>query len=219
MNDSTPWLERELARQLAPVTAPETLWNGIRRPRAARRDLSFRWALWPGVALLILAGCMGWLLRHGGPSAEKLTAQDLAELAKSPRDLDFRSSDFVAARAWVKAEANIDIDTPPGPPAESPQVRVLGVRLLHFHGVPVAAMDYRVGDRVATLVVCGRRAGPGGNSDVGRHLFSGMNSRGASLVSWNMRSESYAIFFPGGGDVHGACLLCHANMPGVIAIN
>lgn len=222
MNDTAPWLERELARQLAPVAAPESLWNRIHEPRrSVGRGDSFRWTVWPAVALLTLLVCAGVFRTLNMRGAEELSVQELAELAKNSKDFDFRSSDFGAIRSWVKAESNIDIDlSDESSAAENASVRVLGVRLIRFRGLPVAAIDYRVGDDFATLLVSGKRADVGGNSDVGKHLFRAMKSAGNTrLVSWNMRNQNYAVAFTGGQSVHGACLLCHANMPGLIAIN
>lgn len=222
MNDSTPWLERELARQLAPVAAPESLWYRLQEGRrSASRSDSFRWTVWPAVALLTLILCAVAFRQMSILGSERLTAQDLAELARTSRDFDFRSDDFREIRAWVKAEANIDVDLPDGSAAaESAQIRLLGVRLMRLRGIPVAAIDYRVGREMATLLVSARHPGLGANNGAGRHMFSTiMKTSGTRLVSWNMRDENYAIAFTGAGNVHEACMLCHANIPGMIAIN
>jgi hypothetical protein len=66
-------VERELWRQLAPVTAPEGLWNEINRARrnpAPRAALD--WAFWPvAVAMVLLA--LGGIVRAFGsrPSSEQ----------------------------------------------------------------------------------------------------------------------------------------------------
>lgn len=221
MNDAAPWLERELARQLAPVAAPESLWYQIQEQRrlSPRRD-SLRWTLWPAIAILTLFVCAGAFREIDIRGAERLTPQDLAELARNPKDLDFRSSDFGAIRSWVKAKANIDIDVPEGMVSpESAAVRVIGVRLVRLRGLPVAAIDCRFGADRATLVVSAKRAGHAGN-EVGKHLFAeGESGSGTRMVSWNMRNQNYAIAFAGAGDANAACMLCHANLPGLIAIN
>lgn len=222
MNDSAPWLERELARQLGPVCAPESLWYRIqdaRRP-AARSD-SFRWIAWPAIALLTLIVCIIAFRQMSILGTERLTAQDLAELAQASKDFDFRSDDLRAIRAWVKAEANVDIDLPEGPvAAESARIRLLGVRLMRMRGIPVAAIDYRVGGEMATLLVSARHPDAGPSNGVGRHVFSTTRTAAnARLVSWNMRDQNYAIAFPAAGSLHEACMLCHVNLPGLIAIN
>lgn len=220
MNDTTPWLERELSRQLAPVGAPESLWYRIQTGRPTPRRDSFRWAVWPAVALVTLIICAAAFRQMSIIGTERLTAQDLAELAQTSRDFNFRSEDFGAIRSWIKAEANVDIDLPDGPTgAESAQIRLLGVRLTRLRGVPVAAIDYRVGSEMATLLVSARHSGLAADSGTGRHMFSTMKATGTRLVSWNMRDQSYAIAFSGTGNMHEACMLCHANMPAMIAIN
>src|SRR5439155_9885859 len=78
-----PWLEMELARQLSPVAAPESLWDRIHvdhvQPVPRRAD-GFRWELWPvAAALLLLAS--GGVIWQADPLAdmEKLAAQKLHE--------------------------------------------------------------------------------------------------------------------------------------------
>jgi len=51
------WLEGELARQLGPVRAPDSLWARIERERRRRNSgtrRSFEWVLWPAVALMLM---------------------------------------------------------------------------------------------------------------------------------------------------------------------
>jgi hypothetical protein len=214
------WLERELARQLAPVAAPESLWDRInRQQRRPSRRISFERTFWPvavAMVLLAFAGVLRTLSLNREP--DQLPEQELALLARPSGDFDFHSNSFADTRAWVKAQANIDIDVPAGRPgAEHGAVRVLGTRIIRLRGLAVAAIDYRVGDQVATLFVSGKRAGLTGTAKASKHLFS----RGR-LVSWNMRSQTYTIAFSATGafsetgNSHGACLLCHASSPGVI---
>jgi hypothetical protein len=212
------WLERELARQLAPVAAPESLWDRIRRQqgrqqRGPARRMSFERTFWPvAVAMVFLAfaGVLRTLSVNREP--DQLPEQELELLGQPSGDFDFRSNSFADTRAWVKAQADIDIDIPAGQTnADHGTVRLLGTRIVRLHGLPVAAIDYRVGDQVATLFVSGKRAGLTGSAKVSKHLFSQ-----GRLVSWNMRSETYTIAFSGAKNSRGACLLCHANSPGVI---
>jgi hypothetical protein len=220
------WLERELARQLAPVAAPDSLWARINRKQRRRvRLISPERTFWPvavAMALLALAGVLRTFSVNREP--DPLPEQELALLARPSGQFDFRSNSFAETRAWVKAQANIDIDVPAGQPAaDRGAVRLLGTRIVRLHGLPVAAIDYRVGDQWATLFVSGKRAGLTGSAKASKHLLSQ-----GRLVSWNMRSETYTIAysaagafsatgaFPGTGNSRGACLLCHANSPGVI---
>jgi hypothetical protein len=207
------WLEKELARQLAPVTAPESLWDRInqQRRRPPRRVLPGR-AFWPVAAVMMLlavAGVVRTIRVDRDP--ETLPAEELAVMGTSGR-LNFRSDSFDATRKWVKAEANIDIDLPPGHRGADPGVvRLVGVRMARLRGLPIAAVDYRVGDEAATLFVSGKQGGPAGD---GRHVFAPTKSAGdARLYAWNMHNQTYAIAFTGVENSHAACLLCHSSSP------
>lgn len=208
------WLERELARQLAPVAAPQSLWERInRQQRKQTRRISLERIFWPlavAMVLLTFAGVLRMLSLNREP--DPLPEQELALIARTSGDFDFHSNSFADTRAWVKAQAGIDIDVPPGQPAaEGGAVRLLGTRIIRLHGLPIAAVDYRVGDQLATLFVSGKRAGLTGSTKASKHLLS--KNR---LVSWNMRSQTYTIAFSGTENSRAACLLCHANSPGVL---
>jgi hypothetical protein len=211
------WLEKELARQLAPLAAPESLWDRInQRQRRPRRRVSLDWAFWPAAAAMVFLAFAGLLLTRGAHrDPGTLTEQELAVLASGSRGFDFRSDSFEDTRAWVKAEANIDIDLPSGQAAaDRGPVRLLGARMIQLRGLPIAAIDYRVGDEMATLLVSGKHAGLSGNTEASRHLFSRIKSAGnARLFSWNMRNQTYMIAFSGAKNPRGACLLCHLNTP------
>jgi hypothetical protein len=215
------WLKKELARQLAPVPAPESLWDRVNQQqhRPARR-VSLDWAFWPVVAVMLLLAVTGIVRTIGvDRDPETLPAEELAVIGASPKSgaFDFRSDSFEATRQWVKAEANIDIDLPPGhrgaDPAVYPErvVRLLGVRMRRLRGLPIAAVDYQVGDEAATLFVSGKQGGPAGD---GRHVFAPAKSAGdARLYAWNMHNQTYAIASSGAENSHAACLLCHSSSP------
>ncbi len=219
MNEGSPWfesaaLEHELARQLAPVAAPENLWDRIHEPRSrAPRSMPTAWVAWPATVVVLIA-CAGvyWKMNHA--------REPLAELPPASRDFDFRSNDFGAIRRWVKAESNIDIDLPDGSATSAAPVLLLGVRLIRFRGSPAAAIDYHIGERAATLVVSRKQEGLSGDTEVGKHLFSAMKSAGKEhLLSWNMRNQNYTIAYSEDKDLGGACLLCHSNTRGLITVN
>jgi hypothetical protein len=219
-NESSAWLEKELSRQLAPAAAPVFLWDRINAPTSRPRALPGGlpgWSLWPlvaGAALLICAGAFWSFGATRGlvsGAADKLSEQELAALTETSKGSGFRSNDPAGIRAWVKAAANIDIDLPAEQTTiKGGPVRLLGARLTHLRGVPIVAIDYRTGDEIATLLVSSQPSALTGNTDPAKHL-----------VSWNMRNQTYTIAFPGTKDAHGACVLCHANTPGLLmpAIN
>ena len=203
-----PWLEAELLRQLAPVSAPEDLWYRVNQPqRGIRQRVSIDWLLWPVAAamvLLICGGTLRTLVVHR--NQQSLTDQDMLAMMKSSGGPEFRSESFEETRQWVKTRADIDIDVPSGH-TDTPNrggVRVLGARLIHFHGMPVAVIDYLVGAGVATLFVSSKQAGLRSDTEVTKHLFSDQRR-----FSWNMRNETYTISYSGAQIPRGACLLCH----------
>jgi hypothetical protein len=204
-----PWLDMELARQLAPVAAPESLWDRIdepdriHQPRVPRSARPVRRMLWPIAAALILMASGGIAWRIGLARDPGVEMARLAEHELSASSLDFRSSDPMAIRSWVKAKVNVDIDLPEG----SPTVQLLGARMIQFKGTPVAAVAYRVGADAAALLVMKKRS-----AATSKHLFSRVESAGsARLFAWSMRRQEYAIAYAGTRDPQGACLLCHAN--------
>jgi hypothetical protein len=206
------WIEKELARQLTPAAAPETLWERISghepggQPRSVRH-VPVRWVLWPVAAAVVLAAVVGMVLSRND---DRFTERELALRAAKP-GFDYRTGDFHDARVWVKRRAGIDIDLPTDHAAGSDSaVRLIGVRMVESRGLPIAAIDYEVRGEAATLFVSGKRAGLTGN-DMGpsQHLRS---RRG--LTYWNMRNETYTIAFGSENNSRGACLLCHANLPG-----
>jgi hypothetical protein len=217
-NHSSLWLEKELARQLAPVSAPDSLWDRINQPRRARRQgIGFEWAFWPAATAMVLLAFAGVLrTRTAHPDSGRITEQESALLTSGFGRLDLRSDSFEETRAWVKSHAGLDIEIPPES-ADRGAVRLLGARLIRFRGLPVAAIDYVAGDQTATLLVAGRDVAWAGDARSPRHVLSPEESTGGvRIVSWNSRNQSYAIAFSSARNSHGACLLCHANTPGLI---
>ncbi|HWF09558.1 MAG TPA: hypothetical protein VG297_13905 [Bryobacteraceae bacterium] len=217
MPDSN-WLEGELSRQLAPVTAPQSLWDRIEAGgRSAHRRPSHAWVLWPVAAALALMALAGvWRIRSGTAEPDPFREQELVLLRTPVHGYDAHPANLQETRAWAKAEANIDIDTPSGEPApDKGAVRLIGARMMNYRGLRVAAINYRAGDESATLFVSAKRAGLSGNTEISKHLFSQIASEGDQrIVSWNMRNQTYSIAWPGAKSSRGACLLCHASIPG-----
>jgi hypothetical protein len=59
------WLERELRRELAPVEAPDGLWQQVNQRRSADRHRFLR--VWPVAAILTAAVAIGtlWMVAKG----------------------------------------------------------------------------------------------------------------------------------------------------------
>jgi hypothetical protein len=217
-NHASLWLEKELARQLAPVAAPDSLWDRINHPPRTRRPgIGFDWAFWPAAAAMVLLAFVGVLrTRAAHHDSGRITEQEAALLTSGFGRLDLRSDSFEETRAWVKSHAGLDIEIPPEP-ADRDAVRLLGARLLRFRGLPLAAIDYLAGDQTATLLVAGPDAAWTADARSSRHVLSpGEFTNAVRIVSWNSRNQSYVIAFSGARNSHGACLLCHANTPGLI---
>jgi hypothetical protein len=210
------WLEEELARQLKPVAAPQDLWqriNGQPRRTVAResRRVPFGWIFWPAAAAMVLVAAVGMVrIRNHASSEDRFTEKEVTLLA-AHRGVDFRPASFDNARAWVRQRTAIDIAVPPGhPPVDDSAVQVMGVRLMEMRGLPIAAIDYKVGGETATLFVSGKRPGLTGD-DMGPSLH--LHSR-RGLTYWNMRNETYTIAFTSATNPYGACILCHTTTPG-----
>jgi hypothetical protein len=209
------WLEKELARQLAPVTAPESLWDRVvngreGRPVRSRQRVPFGWVVWPVAAAVLVAAAVGvvrWKL--AGSGEDRFMQREVALVAKHA-GVDFQPVSFDDARRFVKMRANIDIDLPKRhPEANGGPARVIGVRMVKLDAVPIAAIDYVVKGERATLYVSGKRAGLGAD-DMGPSLH--LHSRDG-LTYWNMRNETYTLAFTSAKNPHGACMLCHATAP------
>jgi anti-sigma factor RsiW len=203
------WLEIELARQMRPVAAPESLWDRIHEQPTPRRGSPFHWGLWPIAAalLLMISGGVAWrinLARNPVSAMEKLAEREFIALAGSRQDLDLRSDDPMEIRTWVKGKANVDIELP-----GASSVRLLGARLIRLNGAPIASVSYKVADSAAVLLVSGKA---GGNTSKKEHVFSPVESAGgARLVSWSMREQVYTIASSAAKDPEAACALCHAD--------
>src|ERR1039458_8812351 len=98
------WLERELARELAPVAAPGILGVRLGFAPAKRREF-------PRVVLAVAAAVV--LVMGGGYAAGRIAALDLRPLAargvRGRRSVEFASTRPVAIAGWLRRETQ-----PPG---------------------------------------------------------------------------------------------------------
>ncbi len=81
MPDMSKWLERELAKNLAPVRAPHALWGKITAAQASHpvRRISTQLAFWPVAALVVLGAAAGWTQvdRHSPLDYHRIALEDL----------------------------------------------------------------------------------------------------------------------------------------------
>jgi hypothetical protein len=195
--NNNDWLERELARQMKPARAPESLWGrieSVRRGAGSRRGSlqaaarQTGWILWPAVALVLFlaSGDLVWEIGKARASISPLTEQDLSSLTDVSA-CDIRSTDPDVIARWVKANTNRDLTLSCG---RSGSAHPVGARLIRRHGALVAAVAYRAGGGTAAVLISGKR----------------------SFFGWN---RGYAVaWFPGSGNAvmsPEACDRCHPD--------
>jgi hypothetical protein len=215
----------ELARQLCPVRAPDSLWRAIHEQRRPLRVQPHPWKAWSiaaAVLTMLLAGLV-WRLgatRETSGDMEALAERELRGLANGSRAVDLRSGDAGEIERWVKTRVGVDIRLADRPVAGGGAVRLIGVRIIQYERNPVAVIAYQVGDDFGAMLVADGRARAGfagiGGSGSG-HAASRMRSSGDVLLySWRRGVNDYAIAFGGGRQSERACLLCHADRPALM---
>jgi hypothetical protein len=230
------WLERELAGQLCPVAAPDSLWRRIHEQRRPLRVGPQRWwnrTTGPVAATLLLTLLAAVVWRMGAirdPQADlrMLAERELRGLEDGSGKIDIRSTDPREIRAWVRARSGIEVQLPDSATSGNQEVRLVGAGLVQLDRHSVAVISYRVGGKPAALVVAGGRAGsarsPAGNStgtpagnDSPLHGAPRIGSaKEMSLYSWSVGAAEYTIAFGGTEEPQRACLLCHANPPALV---
>jgi hypothetical protein len=196
--------EPELKRHLAPVKAPDELWDRVHsgtiaygKPGSAA--MTWRWAAAAIAAIAVVAGATVWVNRP-------LSSEELAvrALNRGPEQMEFRSTNLAELRTWVKAGTGLDI---PLMGRAAPSVRLIGASVIR-KGSPAVEISYRVGDSGAALVIS--KAPPQRD---GRHAFVKSGSyHGASFQSWTMRGQMYTVASVGASaNARLGCMLCHST--------
>jgi hypothetical protein len=184
-SNENDWIEKELARQLTPVRAPDSLWSRVESARRSQRSSpQAGWILWPAVAMMLLfaSGDLLWEIGKARASITPLTEQDLEAVADGSA-CDFKSSDPAQIERWVKAKTSMNVNLSCGRPGNA---QLVGARLIRKHGAVIAAIAYQVGNDAATLLV------------TDKHF----------LFRWN---REYSIAWSGSKDNPGACNQCHVD--------
>jgi hypothetical protein len=160
------WFEPALARHLDRVAAPEDLWERIQNPENRKKNGVHRRvnAARLGACATILL-LVGWLY-----SGSRI-----------------RSGDSEEVRAWVLANAGVDV------PLRG-SLQVTGARV----GKGSVEIGYRVGSRDGRLLIA---KGSGG----GRHSMTS----GARVFTWSMDGHTYTLACATPEDLRVACSLCH----------
>ena len=184
------WLELELAHQLSPAAAPDALWERIQSGRPPRRHVASRW---PVAAILTLAAAAAtfWLAAKGQEPVLNLEQMALQQL-QNPAPLDLASTDPARVAAWMRQHSGVALSIRAAAP-----VRLAGARLVQKRGTRITAVDYRVGNDTATLLIA--CTGPASDSPHGG-------------MSWKSGGVTYALACSNRNHQEAACLLCHAAL-------
>lgn len=162
------WFEPALSTHLDRVAAPEDLWERIQNSAAkASVHRSVNVARIGACATLVLL--VVWLY---------------------PWHRELRSGDGSEIRAWVRANAGIDVPLR----AHSPGLQLTGASLAKGS----VAIAYRVGNRDGRLMVA--KGGSGG-----RHTAAS----GARVFTWSMDGHTFTLACAAPEDLSIACSLCH----------
>jgi hypothetical protein len=202
------WHEPELRRHLAPVKAPDELWDRVQGASSLERvhtPIRSRTAAWDWAAaavatVAVIAGVTVWLNRD-------LPSEELAvrALSRAPEQLEFRSADLTELRTWVKAGTGLDV---PLPGRTAPSVELIGAHVNRAsvirRGTPTAEISYRVDGLEATLVVSKAVA----DGDGMHRIVKTGRSHGTNFLSWTMRGQMYTI---AAADARVGCILCHST--------
>jgi hypothetical protein len=208
------WLEKELAGQLCPVSAPDTLWRGIHEQRRALRVRPRFWMPLATAALVTVVSVLSW--RYGVPrdpasDLERLAGRELRGLADGSAKTDIRSTDPQEITTWIRERSDIDVRLPDHSATGNKAVRLVGARMTDVDRHRVAVITYRVGDDLAAMLVA--HAGSKGPSHASPRIRS---TKDMSLYSWSAGSDEYTIAFGGIEESQRACLLCHVVPPAVM---
>ncbi len=194
------WLEPLLTRHLGRVEAPQELWDRIQAPSQVPAKHSHRqmlgWAL--AATAVMVAAVVVWQLRL---RPEALAAR---ALQRGAGQLEFRSEQSAAIRAWVRDRTGLDIPLLPDPPAS---LRLVGASVAGWARTPTAEVVYRVGGRDSMLLVS--KADP---KLTGNHRFMGSGQyQGARVSTWVMHGQLCTLVVPIAQNPQAGCLLCHAT--------
>jgi hypothetical protein len=186
------WLDLELSHHLAPVAAPEALWDRIQnRVRPDRPPVLTHWAIAAILTLTAAAGALRLVAQRQQPS---LDLQQLAiEQLRNPEPLAMHSGDPRAISAWMR-QAGIDVTLPV---LSSDRVHLVGARVFQKRGARIGAVAYRVGTDTATLLIA--RAGIATTPAHGQ-------------LACKSRGQSYTVACSNPDHPEAACLLCHASL-------
>jgi hypothetical protein len=201
-------LEAELARQLGPVRAPDSLWLRIHEQRRPLRVRPNPWTAWSiaGASLLVLLACLAWRLgAANGPHSDLtvLARQELRDMLSGAQKLDLRSADRTEIEQWVRDQAGVELKLAA---FGGEGTELCGARIFRSGGYSGAIIAYKVDGRSAAMVVTGHH----GTAER-RHTSLEEKVIGDTLLySWQRAGGEYALAAVGAGKPNRPCILCHA---------
>jgi hypothetical protein len=159
------WIEQELERSLRRVSAPEELWDRIQSPKHARTRVRTRFMAWATVPVLTFVALLGSHSRNN-PA------------------IQFHSNDPAEIRAWVKANAGLDVPLHAG--------NLAGADVVSAHTAQIA---YIVAGRNLSLLVSDNPVSV---------------RRNGKSVSWTTGGQTYLLACAEPQDFK-ACVMCHVG--------
>jgi hypothetical protein len=195
-------LQEMLRRDLARVEAPAELWGHLQGARLAKASDTVwprAWALAAALAIVVAVLAVGM---HEPPAPLAASASGVVAAGH----LEFQSGDPAQIRAWLNAQAGIDVALPVVP---QPSVRLLGASVVN-RVEPAVQVVYRVGNREASLLVEKTSRPEGAGAGGARHADLKADSNGGK-ITWVMHGQMYTLECFGPEDARIACLLCHAS--------
>jgi hypothetical protein len=188
------WIDLQLSHHMAPVAAPDALWDKVFQKKAPRRETPVFALPLAATVILTLALSAMWLLARTHPrwvDLQHLAAEQLYN--SDPLQLESANADEIAV--WMRREAGVALRLP----GRNPDIRLMGARVIRFGGSRIGAVSYRIGGHRATLLIA-RATGGGGIS------------AGSGPMACKGRDQVLAVACSNPSQPELACLLCHTRL-------
>ena len=159
------WIEQELERSLRRVSAPDELWDRIQSPQRSRVRVRTRFMALATVPVVMFVALLG------------------SHQSSNPA-IQFRSSDASEIRAWVRANADLDVPLHDG--------NLAGASMVAPHTVEIA---YNAGGHKVSLLVSNTPE---------------RDRRASASISWSAGGQTYFLACAEPQYLR-ACALCHVG--------
>jgi anti-sigma factor RsiW len=207
-----------MARAYRQAAAPRSLARALRRE--ARRDsTAARWMAASAAAVLLVAGAGGMLLasqRRVLPTLAQVAVVHHDAFASARAPLDVTIADPARLVAWFAGRVPFPIRLPV---LDSPDLHLLGGRLMEVAGGLAGYVAYRKGDSIVSLGVAPAETGaPPRDSEsevFGSLRFHLSRMRGHNVIAWTDRGLAYALVSDLPAQGRASCTVCHAPGSGL----